>query len=275
MGDKEADFIEALRVREREGRRRGKEGEVDAAHAHTPSSLPQAFYYDGTPTMSNEEFENLKEELTWAGSRVAVLSGDELRFLEAFQAFQAGKAILADAEYDALKVSLKRAGSFVTAQGPRCSIRSGRMYADAAPDYLRMTALNIPASLLTLAALFSVDDLTGFEITKLIELPEPWGIVIVWGFVLPIVYVIASSLTNLVVRDAVILKAPCPNCGAEVVSYFGDVLTIAGSRDVNACACGACKAKLSFSNVDREVVVTELPGGGDAAKPPKAKAPAA
>lgn len=34
---------------------------------------PQAFYYDEQPTMSNEEFDNLEEELVWAGSRVAVL----------------------------------------------------------------------------------------------------------------------------------------------------------------------------------------------------------
>lgn len=34
----------------------------------------QSFYIDGTPIMSNEEFDNLKEELIWAGSSVAILS---------------------------------------------------------------------------------------------------------------------------------------------------------------------------------------------------------
>ena len=33
----------------------------------------QAFYFDETPTLSNEEFDNLKDELLWAGSKVAVL----------------------------------------------------------------------------------------------------------------------------------------------------------------------------------------------------------
>lgn len=33
----------------------------------------QAFYYEEAPTMSNEEFDNLKEELLWAGSQVAIL----------------------------------------------------------------------------------------------------------------------------------------------------------------------------------------------------------
>ena len=58
----------------------------------------------------------------------------------------------------------------------------------------------------TLILLFSVDDLTGFEITYLLELPQPWGIFVVWGLVLPLVYIVASSLTNLVLRDFLILK---------------------------------------------------------------------
>jgi hypothetical protein len=38
---------------------------------------------------------------------------------------------------------------------------SKKMYSDAYPDYLRMTALNLPAALLVLGFLFSLDDLTG------------------------------------------------------------------------------------------------------------------
>lgn len=33
----------------------------------------QSFYFDNKPAMSNEEFDNLKEELLWEGSKVAVL----------------------------------------------------------------------------------------------------------------------------------------------------------------------------------------------------------
>jgi len=35
--------------------------------------LRQSFYYDEKPMLSNEEFDNLKEELLWEGSKVAVL----------------------------------------------------------------------------------------------------------------------------------------------------------------------------------------------------------
>lgn len=36
--------------------------------------LLQAFYYEGKAIMSNEEFDNLKEELMWEGSSVVMLS---------------------------------------------------------------------------------------------------------------------------------------------------------------------------------------------------------
>lgn len=36
--------------------------------------LLKSFYYDGKATMSNEEFDNLKEELMWEGSSVVMLS---------------------------------------------------------------------------------------------------------------------------------------------------------------------------------------------------------
>ncbi len=55
---------------------------------------------------------------------------------------------------------------------------SARRYADLYPDYLRMLALNVPAVLLVLGAVFAIDDVTGFEITKAIELPPPYGVVL-------------------------------------------------------------------------------------------------
>lgn len=45
---------------------------------------------------------------------------------------------------------------------------------------------------------------------QIIQLPQPIGIVALWGFLLPTVYVLASSLTNLVFKDAVILKVGRP-----------------------------------------------------------------
>ena len=41
------------------------------AGRHTPA---QAYYYEETPTLSNEEFDNLKQELQWEGSKVVILT---------------------------------------------------------------------------------------------------------------------------------------------------------------------------------------------------------
>lgn len=224
-----------------------------------------AFYYDGRPAITDEEFDMLKDELVWSGSKVAVLSTDEQRFLEAQISYNKGKPVMSDTDFDALKLKLRQSGSIITAEGPRCSLRSRTMYSNADPDYLRMTAINIPAALVVLGGVFSVDDLTGFEITKLIELPEPGGIVALWGFLLPIVYVLASSITNVIFRDALILKAPCPNCGTEAVTYFGDILTVAGNRKTNEIKCSSCQSSLVFDSTTREVKCD----------PPEAKAKAA
>ena len=100
--------------------------------------LCQSFYYDKEPIMSNEEFDNLKEELTWEGSSVVVLSKDKLFFIDKnfmdifcfakvmtrtcfFCVFQVQmsknlwkhllhmqlKSNMSDAEFDALKLKLK------------------------------------------------------------------------------------------------------------------------------------------------------------------------
>ena len=209
--------------------------------------------------MTDEEFDLLKDELVWGGSKVAVLSSDEKKFLEASRAFNAGTPLLSDVEFDALKLKLKQSSSIVTAQGARCSLRSRTMYSDARVDYLRMVGLNLPAALVVLLALFSVDDLTGFEVTQLMELPEPAGIIVVWGAVLPAVYLLSNAITNLVFKDALVLKADCPACGTENVTYFGDILNVTGNRDVNTIDCPNCKAKLEFSARKREVQVAQAP----------------
>jgi hypothetical protein len=199
----------------------------------------------------------LKDELLWSGSKVAVLSSTEQRFMEATLAYNAGKPIMSNEEYDQLKKALRKEGSVVTFQGARCSIRSRKMYSDAQVDYLRMISLNAPAVLTVLIALFSIDDLTGFEVTQLMELPEPFGIIVVWGVILPAVYVLSNAITNLVFRDALVLKAQCPNCGTENVAYFGDIFTVAGNRDANIVDCSECKSKLRFDAESRQVQVED------------------
>ncbi|WRX19561.1 hypothetical protein QQP08_012048 [Theobroma cacao] len=129
----------------------------------------QAFYYEGKAIMSNEEFDNLKEELMWEGSSVVMLSSDEQKFLEASMAYVSGKPILSDEEFDKLKQRLKMEGSEIVVEGPRCSLRTRKVYSDLSVDYLKMFLLNVPATVVALGLFFFLDDLTGFEITYILE----------------------------------------------------------------------------------------------------------
>ncbi|KAL6638584.1 hypothetical protein ACP70R_023695 [Stipagrostis hirtigluma subsp. patula] len=124
----------------------------------------QSFYYDQKAIMSNEEFDNLKEELMWEGSSVVMLSADEQKLLEASMAYAAGKPIMSDAEFDELKLRLKKDGSAIVTEGPRCSLRSHKVYSDLTVDYPKMFLLNVPATVVALGLFFFIDELTGFEI---------------------------------------------------------------------------------------------------------------
>ncbi|GJP44538.1 hypothetical protein CLOM_g3925 [Closterium sp. NIES-68] len=219
----------------------------------------QAYYIGQEPIMGNEEFDNLKEELLWEGSQVVVLSKDEQKFMEASLAYQAGKPFMSDREYDELKRALKTKGSKVAIEGPRCSLRTRKSYSDSMVDYFRMTALNLPAAILALLVVFFFDDISGFEITYLLELPEPWSFVFTWFVVLPIVYLLSQAITNGIFKDFLILQGPCPNCGHKNVSFFGTILTVSTGKRVNEVKCEGCGSSISFDLDTRRITLEALP----------------
>ncbi|XP_061988382.1 PGR5-like protein 1B, chloroplastic [Rosa rugosa] len=217
----------------------------------------QSFYYDGKAIMSNEEFDNLKEELMWEGSSVVMLSSDEQKFLEASMAYVSGKPILSDQEYDDLKIRLKSQGSDIVVLGPRCSLRTRKVYSDLSVDYLKMLLLNVPATIVALGAFFFLDDLTGFEITYLLELPEPFSFIFTWFAAVPVIVYLATQLTKLIVKDVLILKGPCPNCGTENQSFFGSILSISNGGSTNNLKCSNCGTPLVYDKTTRLITLPE------------------
>ncbi|MBA0763862.1 hypothetical protein Gotri_013261 [Gossypium trilobum] len=217
----------------------------------------QAFYYEGKAIMSNEEFDNLKEELMWEGSSVVMLSSDEQKFLEASMAYVSGTPILSDEEFDELKMRLKMEGSEIVVEGPRCSLRSRKVYSDLSVDYLKMFLLNVPATVVALGLFFFLDDLTGFEITYLLELPEPFSFIFTWFAAVPLIVYLAQSLTKVVVKDSLILKGPCPNCGTENVSFFGTILSISSGGTTNTLKCSNCETTLEYNAKTRLITLPE------------------
>ncbi|KAL8263977.1 hypothetical protein R6Q59_022107 [Mikania micrantha] len=221
----------------------------------------QAFYYEGKAIMSNEEFDNLKEELMWEGSSVVMLSSDEQKLLEASMAYASGNPIMSDVEFDKLKKQLKKDGSDIVAEGPRCSLRSRKVYSDLTVDYLKMFLINVPAVIVALGLFFFLDDITGFEITYLLELPEPFGFIFTWFAALPFILWLSFTITNAIVRDFLILKGLCPNCGTENTSFFGTILSISSGGSTNNVKCTNCSTALVFDQEDRLIT---LPEGSEA-----------
>ncbi|KAL0297959.1 UNVERIFIED_CONTAM: PGR5-like protein 1A, chloroplastic [Sesamum angustifolium] len=207
----------------------------------------QAFYYEGKSIMSNEEFDNLKEELMWEGSSVVMLSADEQRFLEASMAY-------AD-------------GSEIVVEGPRCSLRSRKVYSDLSVDYLKMFLLNVPAAIVALGLFFFLDDLTGFEITYLLELPEPFSFIFTWFAALPFILWLSFTITNIIVKDSLILVGPCPNCGTENTSFFGTILSVSSGGSVNTVNAQSkfgnksCETQMVYDSKSRLIT---LPEGSEA-----------
>merc|ERR1719181_1945304 len=69
-----------------------------------------AFYNeDGKQLLSNDEYEQLKLDLDFDGSKVATYSKDEIRFVIANKRYKMGAPVLADGEYDALRTKLREA----------------------------------------------------------------------------------------------------------------------------------------------------------------------
>ncbi|KQK20115.1 PGR5-like protein 1A, chloroplastic [Brachypodium distachyon] len=217
----------------------------------------QSFYYDKKAIMSNEEFDNLKEELMWEGSSVVMLSPDEQRLLEASMAYVAGKPIMTDIEFDELKLRLKKEGSEIVQEGPRCSLRSRKVYSDLTVDYFKMFLLNVPAAVVALTLFFFLDDFTGFEITYLLELPEPFSFIFTWFAALPLIFWVAQAITNAIVKDFLILKGPCPNCGNENLSFFGTILSVPSGGAKNSVKCANCGTALVYDSGSRLITLPE------------------
>ncbi|KAF0897004.1 hypothetical protein E2562_031308 [Oryza meyeriana var. granulata] len=217
----------------------------------------QAFYYDKKAIMSNEEFDNLKEELMWEGSSVVMLSPDEQRLLEASMAYVAGNPIMTDAEFDELKLRLRKEGSEIVQEGPRCSLRSRKVYSDLTVDYFKMFLLNVPAAVIALTLFFFLDDLTGFEITYLLELPEPFSFIFTWFAALPLIFWVAQAITSAIVKDFLILKGPCPNCGNENLSFFGTILSVPSGGARNSVKCANCGSTLVYDSASRLITLPE------------------
>jgi len=80
-----------------------------------------AYYNNEKAVLPDDEYEGLKRDLEFAGSKVAGFSKDEIKFLVANKRYREDKPVLDDNEYNALRLKLKEAGSMVVLhEAPSC-----------------------------------------------------------------------------------------------------------------------------------------------------------
>lgn len=74
------------------------------------------YYRTGEPLFNDNDYETLKDNLTWEGSSVATMNSKEALFVTAVASARRGDAIMDDEEYGNLKKELQKQGSWVTAR---------------------------------------------------------------------------------------------------------------------------------------------------------------
>jgi hypothetical protein len=75
------------------------------------------YYRTGSSLLNDNDYEELKDNLTWEGSSVATMKAQEALFVSAVASSRRGEPIMDDAEYQKIKSELSQQGSWVVARG--------------------------------------------------------------------------------------------------------------------------------------------------------------
>mmetsp|Transcript_62256 Transcript_62256/g.124794 ORF Transcript_62256/g.124794 Transcript_62256/m.124794 type:complete len:303 (+) Transcript_62256:54-962(+) len=201
----------------------------------------QAYFYDGRELLNNLDFDQLKEDLLWQGSPVAVMGRDETKYLTAMQQYLAGKPIMSNEEFDALKQSLKSTGSVIAVnKEPQCFVDTGICKVTWTKDKVRQFVAYLP----TAAVVSALWVIVAFELTPLRYINPLFGILL--GS--PVIYYGTLAFAeNVFFKNPLVASGPCPDCNTENRVFFGDVLGVKGFGDEADLKCSNCKSKLSIT----------------------------
>lgn len=197
----------------------------------------QSYYVNGRQLLPDEEFDLLKEDLSWNGSKLVQMNRNEAKYLAAMQAYLNGEPIMSDGEFDALKATLKEEKSmFAVSTEPKCYIDTGICTVTMKPDRFRNNLLYLPVGAILSIVWLGI----GFEIIEPIIRLNPLFLAALGA---PLIYNGSKTITdNFIFVDNKIVYGPCPSCEAENRVYFGNILGVEGFSDVATVKCPNCKA---------------------------------
>jgi len=203
-------------------------------------------YYneDGKQLLADDEYEKLKLDLDFDGSRVAVFSKDEIKFVLANKRYKMGKPVMDDTEYDELRGRLKKAGSLVVLhEGASCTI-DGICKSDLTTDDAKTRLLYLPGTagglILTCELIYWTLHLDPILSIVLGALPA---------------YAFGVWFTeNVFCQKPLVVQGSCPNCQVLQNVYFGDLFSVitdglagpaAPPADELEFKCANCKTVLT------------------------------
>lgn len=93
------------------------------------------FNEGGKQLIPDDDYEKLKMDLSFSESKLGSFSADEIKYLLANKRWKMGKATMDNEEYDALRLSLKKAGSTVALHDTAaCNLVTGVCKTDLRTD---------------------------------------------------------------------------------------------------------------------------------------------
>lgn len=218
----------------------------------------QSYYVTGKALLPDDQFDRLKEDLTWEGSMLVTLNRKENQFVSAMGAYMKGKPVMSDAEFDALKKELLADGSALAVdKEPRCYIDTGICKTTWTVDSVRTSSLYVPATMIFmvffLGIVYEIPFLRGFN--PLIALAI--------GFA-PLATLVKSVTNDFLFKSPLVAGGACPVCAVENQVFFGDVLGVTGDSEESKIKCNNCKTALTVKRNTLRVS-TLMPKGADVA----------
>jgi len=198
----------------------------------------QSYYVSGRQLLPDEEFDLLKEDLSWNGSNLVQMNRNEAKYLASMQAYLNGDPIMSDDEFDALKATLKEEKSeFAVSTEPKCYIDTGICTVTMKEDFFRGNLLYLPVGGILSIVWLGI----GFELIEPLVRLNP---LLLFGLGLPLIVNGSKKITDdYIFVDNKVVYGPCPSCEAENRIYFGNILGVEGFSDVATVKCPTCKAK--------------------------------
>lgn len=201
----------------------------------------QSYYVNGRQLLPDDQFDLLKEDLSWNGSKLVQMNRNEAKYLAAVQSYLKGEPVMDDEEFDSLKATLKEEKSqFAVSTDPKCYIDTGICTVTLKEDTFRQNLLYLPVGVILSFLWVGV----GYEVLGIFLKINP---LIIFGLGLPVIFEYTTKLTEqFVFQNPKIVYGPCPSCEAENRVYFGDILGVKGYQDVAQMKCKSCKTKFDI-----------------------------